>query len=179
MRSGQASLHSAMRELYPLARSEIQRYGGTLRQVTGDRFTAVFGVPMAQEDHVQRAVLAALGLQRRLGERSGALGGVAKALTVRLGIHTGAVVVGGIGDDAELAAPLVGDTALLAAAFQDMAAPGMILCSEAVARLAQDIVRCEAMPPRSGQRAIMPAYKVLGLRPRRMSRGHRESQPTP
>jgi adenylate cyclase len=111
------ALHSAMRELYALARSEIQRYGGTLRQVTGDRFTAVFGVPMAQEDHVQRAVLAALGLQQRLDERPEAVGGVAGALTVRLGIHTGAVVVGGIGDDSELAATLVGEPALLASAF--------------------------------------------------------------
>jgi predicted ATPase len=102
---------------------------------------------------------------------------VAEALTVRLGLHTGAVVVGGIGDDSELAATLVGDTALLAAAFQDMAAPGTILCSEAVARLAQDIVRCEAVPPRSGQPALMTAYKVLSPRPRRMNRGHREGQP--
>jgi DNA-binding winged helix-turn-helix (wHTH) protein len=60
------SLHRQVRELYDLVRREVRRYGGTVQLVVGERVLAVVGLPAAQEDHAQRAVLAALGLQSRL-----------------------------------------------------------------------------------------------------------------
>jgi len=67
-RLGLDALHSRMRTLYVLAQREIQQYGGTLHHVVGDRLLAVFGAPLAYEDHARRAVLAALGILRRLTE---------------------------------------------------------------------------------------------------------------
>ena len=85
--------------LYTLAQPVVQRYEGTLQPVLGDHVLAVFGVPVAQEDHAQRAVLAALELQRRV--REAGMDGRAQpgdALELRVGLHTGQVAVGGIGD---------------------------------------------------------------------------------
>jgi adenylate cyclase len=89
-------LHSQMRALYALAQSEVDRYGGTLQHVAGDRFIALFGVPVALEDHARRAVLAALGfLQRVSAPRATLLSPRGEALAVRIGLHTGLVAVGG------------------------------------------------------------------------------------
>jgi DNA-binding winged helix-turn-helix (wHTH) protein len=90
------ALHRLMRELYELARGEVQRYGGTIQSLAGDCLMVLFGVPVAQEDHARRAVLAALGLHRRLSEGRDLLPvpGVGN-LRVRMGLHTGVVAVGG------------------------------------------------------------------------------------
>ena len=85
--------------LYTLAQPVVQRYEGTLQPVLGDHVLAVFGAPVAQEDHAERAVLAALELQRRVQEAG--MDGRAQpgdALGLRVGLHTGQVAVGGIGD---------------------------------------------------------------------------------
>src|SRR3954449_10740549 len=58
--------YNALRALYALAREAVQRYGGTLQPVVGAQIMAIFGAPLAQEDHARRAVLAALDLQQRL-----------------------------------------------------------------------------------------------------------------
>src|SRR5438309_1914782 len=57
--------YNALRALYALAREVVQRYGGTLQPVVGAQIMAIFGAPLAQEDHARRAVLAALDLQQR------------------------------------------------------------------------------------------------------------------
>jgi class 3 adenylate cyclase len=169
-RLGLDALHSLMRVLYALARSEVQRYGGTLQPVAGDRFMALFGVPVAQEDHARRAVLAALGLLQRVSAHRATCGSMpADALAVRIGLHTGLVAVGGIGEAAEGAAAVVGDTATLAAALQEHAEPGTILVSDTTARLVRGVVDVEAMGsvPVGGQPTPVMAYQVLGIHPQR------------
>jgi class 3 adenylate cyclase/tetratricopeptide (TPR) repeat protein len=170
-RLGLDALHSLMRVLYALARSEVHRYGGTLQPVAGDRFMALFGVPMAQEDHARRAVLAALGLLQQVSVHRATCGSPpGDALAVRMGLHTGLVAVGGIGEEAEGAAAVVGDTATLAAALQEHAAPGTILVSDTTARLVRGVVDVEAMGsvPVGGQPTPVMAYQVLGIRPQRV-----------
>jgi DNA-binding winged helix-turn-helix (wHTH) protein/class 3 adenylate cyclase len=109
-RLGLDALHRLMRALYALARSEVHRYGGMLQHVAGDRLMALFGVPVAQEDHARRAVLAALGLLQRVAAHRATCGSPpGDALAVRIGLHTGLVAVGGIGEEAEGAAAVVGD----------------------------------------------------------------------
>ena len=169
-RLGLDALHSLMRALYGLARSEVHQYGGTLQHVAGDRFMALFGVPVAQEDHTRRAVLAALGLVQRVAAHRATHGSPpGDALAVRIGLHTGLVAVGGIGDDMEVASAVVGDTASLAAALQERAEPGTILVSDTTARLVQGLVDVEALGPVpvGEQRMPVVAYKVLGIRPQR------------
>ena len=78
-----------------LTQEVLQHYAGTLTLATGDGFTAVFGAPVAQEDHARRAVLAALELRQRLQDapalHTQLAGGI---LTLGMGLHSGLVVVG-------------------------------------------------------------------------------------
>jgi class 3 adenylate cyclase/DNA-binding winged helix-turn-helix (wHTH) protein len=158
------ALHSLMRLLYDLAWGAVCQYGGTIQPVAGDRFLAVFGVPVAHEDHAQRAVLAALELQQQLHANRLTLGTSAgESPAVRMGIHTGLAVVGGIGHDT--VATVVGETTIMAATLQEMAEPGTILCTDATARLMQGAVRLEVVQAgqATGQPMPVKAYRVLGL----------------
>jgi DNA-binding winged helix-turn-helix (wHTH) protein/class 3 adenylate cyclase/tetratricopeptide (TPR) repeat protein len=152
-----------MRALYVLARDAVQRHGGILRPVMGESIIAVFGAPTAQEDHAQRAVLAGLELQRRLRDAQH------EVLEVRMGLHTALVTVGGVGDDPATTVAVVGDAVTRAAALQKQAARGVILCSEATARLVQQVVRVAAVVPvpMAGEVPPVPAYTVFGRRGRR------------
>jgi hypothetical protein len=131
---------------------------------------ALFGAPIAYEDHARRAVLAALGMQRRLTERRADFGlPPGEELAVRLGLNTGLVVVGGIGDNLRMDYTAVGDTTNLAARLQQNAPPGVILVSQTTSRLVQEQVYLEAIPllQVKGQETPVAAYKLLGHRPRR------------
>jgi hypothetical protein len=131
---------------------------------------ALFGAPIAYEDHARRAVLAALGLQHRLGERHADFGlPPGEDLAVRMGLNTGLVVVGSIGDNLRMDYTAVGDTTHLAARLQQSAPPGVILISQSTSRLVQDQVYLEAVAPLQvkGLGTPVAAYKLLGTRPRR------------
>ena len=169
-RLGPEAMHRLLQRFFDLALHEVRRYEGTLNQFLGDGFMALFGAPMAHEDHVRRALLAALGLQRRLHEHCAdfeAQYGV--GLTTRMGLNTGLVVVGTLGDNLRMDYTAVGDTTNLAARLQQLAAPDTILISEATSRLAQGLVSLEALEPVQvkGKRGRIPVYKVLGLGPHR------------
>jgi class 3 adenylate cyclase/predicted ATPase len=170
-------LHSQTRALYHLVRQAVGQYGGTIQPITGHRFLAVFGAPVAQEDHAQRAVLAALGLHHQLSTPPTAPR--EEALAMRIGLHTGEVAVGGFAEDQALAAAVVGDTALLATALQEAADPGTILCSTSTARLVQNVVDVEAVQPvlLAGQSAPIEVYKVLRRQIRQTSGASRRIRP--
>jgi class 3 adenylate cyclase/tetratricopeptide (TPR) repeat protein len=161
------SLHRQVRELYDLVRREVRRYGGTVQPVVGERVLAVFGLPAAQEDHAQRAVLAALGLQQ--GLQQGTVTGDRTPTPwppVRISVHTGPVAVGGVGAN-EAMALVVGETVTRAVALQVAATPGAILCSEAAAQLVRGMVRLKPTAPPALSSLPTPVYQVLGLRARR------------
>ena len=131
---------------------------------------ALFGAPLAHEDHARRAVLAAIGIRRRLLEQQPDLGlpqGV--RLAVRMGLHTGPVVVGRIGDDLRMDYTAVGDTTNLAARLQQVAEPGAILMSEATRRLTMAYVRVEAIDPLhlKGRDEPVIAYRIAAGRTKR------------
>ena len=105
------ALHSLLLDLHALAQDVVGQYGGRLHPVMGERLMAMFGVPVAHEDDARRAVRVALELRRRLAAHQERLGTAPGApLALRMGLHTGLVVVGGMrnGDDAELLPPLWG-----------------------------------------------------------------------
>jgi predicted ATPase len=149
--------------------------------VAGDRFLAIFGAPVAHEDHARRGVLAALELQQRLhANRRVFRTPVGVSLAVRMGIHTGLAVVGGMGRDT--VATVVGETTIMAATLQEMAEPGTILCTDATARLMQGAIRLEVVQAAqaTGQPTPVKAYRVLGLGPQRSpveQRGERVLSP--
>src|SRR5215813_7071523 len=132
-RLGPDAMHTLLNHFFELALTAIHRYEGTINQFLGDGFMALFGAPIAHEDHARRAVLAALDIQRALHERRG---DDTSSIQVRLGLNTGLVVVGAIGDNLRMDYTAVGDTTNLAARLQQVAAPGQLVISEATHRLA-------------------------------------------
>jgi len=160
------ALHSLLLVLHALAQEVVGQYGGQLHPVMGERLMAMFGVPVAHEDDARRAVRVALELRWRLSGRQECLGTAPGApLVLRMGLHTGLVVVGGMRnwDGAETAATVVGDVVSVATALEERAAPGTILCSDATARLIQGTVRLKASGPLQvpGQPAPVETYTVL------------------
>jgi len=159
-----------LQALHELARQAAQEYGGMVRALGGDGVLLVFGAPVAQEDHAQRAVLTAVSMQRYLAREQGARASPdAAALEVRMSLHTGRAAVGASGAYHETDAVVVGDTVTRAVALQERAGSGTILCSEATARLVQRVVRLKAMPlvPVDGQATSGRIYKVVRQRRRR------------
>jgi class 3 adenylate cyclase/tetratricopeptide (TPR) repeat protein len=169
-RFGPEAMHTLLQRFFALCLDAVHRYEGTINQFLGDGFMALFGAPIAYEDHARRAVLAALGLRHRLGERHADFGlPPGENLAVRMGLNTGLVVVGSIGDNLRMDYTAVGDTTNLAARLQQSAPPGVILLSQSTARLVQDQVSLEAIAPLQVKGLATPvaAYTLLGTRPQR------------
>jgi class 3 adenylate cyclase/tetratricopeptide (TPR) repeat protein len=116
----------------------VRKFGGTVDKFTGDGIMALFGAPVAQEDHARRACHAAWHLTKAIGEYSGELRqeqGV--ELHVRLGLNSGEVVVGRVGDDVTLDPTALGHTVGLAQRMEGMAEPGGVYLSGHTARLVE------------------------------------------
>jgi ABC-type oligopeptide transport system substrate-binding subunit/class 3 adenylate cyclase len=115
----------------------VTRYEGTIAQLLGDGVLAFFGAPVAHEDDPTRAVRAALDIQAAIADYARDLAGYIDDFAMRIGIHTGEVVVGEVGSAEHAEYLAVGDAVNLAARLQSAAAPGKILVSESIARLAR------------------------------------------
>ncbi len=129
-------VHGMMNRAFELMLGEVHRYEGTVNQFLGDGIMALFGAPIAHEDHAQRAAHAALGIRQRLDELHEELErrrGI--VFQVRQGLNTGLVVVGTIGSDLRMDYTAVGDTTNVAARLQQIAAPGRVVISTATHRL--------------------------------------------
>jgi class 3 adenylate cyclase/tetratricopeptide (TPR) repeat protein len=132
-RIGAEAMHAALNQFFELALADVHRYEGTINQFLGDGFMALFGAPIAHEDHARRALLAAAAIQRRV---TGAAGASPADIRLRMGLNTGMVVVGRIGDNLRMDYTAVGDTTHLAARLQGHAEPGTIRVAEATRRAA-------------------------------------------
>lgn len=173
------ALHHLMQGFYQAVQHAVQQYGGTLQPPLGDRVLAVFGAPLAQEDHAVRAGLAALAFQQRFDTWQRTAGFPADlVLAVRLGLHTGLMAMGGLGAAPELVTALVGDVTATAVALQEQAAPGTICCSAATARLVQERgpLTSLALTPLSGAPRPTPAYLLHRGSPRRPPHGQPEGR---
>jgi class 3 adenylate cyclase/tetratricopeptide (TPR) repeat protein len=129
-------VHGLMSRAFELMLAEVHRYEGTVNQFLGDGIMALFGAPIAHEDHAQRAVYAALGIRKTLeGYQEELRGRRGISFQVRQGLNTGLVVVGSIGNDLRMDYTAVGDTTNVAARLQAAADPGRIVMSDAIHRL--------------------------------------------
>ena len=117
-------VHEVMDHCFGLLTAEAHRLEGTINQYTGDGIMALFGAPIAHEDSPRQRLHAALGMQRAIqdfGRELQAQRGL--RLQMRIGLNTGLVVVGKIGDDLRMDYTAVGDTTNLAARLQQLAEP--------------------------------------------------------
>ncbi len=126
----------------------VHRYGGTVNQVMGDGIMALFGAPLAHEDHAVRACYAALRMQesvRRYAEGLQRSGGV--PIAIRVGLNSGEVVVRSIGSDLHMDYTAVGQTTHLAARMEQMAIPGSILMTMSTLGTAEGYVTVKPLGP--------------------------------
>src|SRR6516162_11384097 len=164
-RLGPEGMRELVSSFFELSLAEVLRYGGTAPQFTGDGFMALFGAPLTHEDHVQRALLAALTIQQALGGTGDVHEADRMDLPVRMVIHSGPVVFGPIGDKLLMNSTAIGDTANVAARLQQAAEPATILLSEATYQLAQSYARVEPVGPLmlKGKADPIPAYRLLAI----------------
>jgi class 3 adenylate cyclase/tetratricopeptide (TPR) repeat protein len=128
-------VHRLMSRAFDLMLAEVHRYEGTVNQFLGDGIMALFGAPIAHEDHARRAVHAALGIGRALETYQAELAPRGISFRARQGLNTGLVVVGAIGSDLRMDYTAVGDTTNVAARLQQAGEPGRVTISEATHRL--------------------------------------------
>jgi class 3 adenylate cyclase len=144
----------------------VRRYEGYVVQSTGDGIFALFGAPLAHEDHPQRALYAALQMQQELreyGQRRAAQG--AHALEARVGINTGEVVVRSVETGGKIEYTPIGHTANLASRLQALAPAGSIAVSEYTSKLAEGYFELRALGPMAarGISETINVYEVTGL----------------
>jgi class 3 adenylate cyclase/tetratricopeptide (TPR) repeat protein len=126
----------------------VHRYEGTVNQVLGDGIMALFGAPLAHENHAVRACYAALRMQEdvgRYGDEVQRTAGV--PIQIRVGLNSGEVVVGSIGSDLRMEYSAVGQTTHLAARMEQMAKPASVLLTADTLRLAEGYVHVRALGP--------------------------------
>jgi class 3 adenylate cyclase len=143
----------------------VHHYEGTVNQVMGDGIMALFGAPLAHEDHAVRACLAALRMQERMRRYADEIGQVRDIpLGIRIGLNSGAVVVRSIGNDLHMDYTAVGQTTHLAARMEQIADAGAIFATAETARLAEGYVNVASLGVRSirGLDEPMEVYAVVG-----------------
>ena len=161
---GAERLREIMTELVDRATAVVKRYGGTVDKFTGDGIMAVFGAPVALEDHAIRACLAALGIQEetaRLAAEVKDRDGI--DLRLRVGLNSGQVIAGEIGSGA-LGYTAVGEQVGMAQRMESVAPPGGVMVSESTARLVEGaaVLSEPQMARIKGTEDAEPARRLLG-----------------
>jgi adenylate cyclase len=170
-------LREVMGELFNRCGAVIQRYGGTVDKFTGDGIMALFGAPIALEDHAIRACVGALEIQRELATlahdvqlRDGVV------LALRVGLNSGDVVVGQIGSSPS-SYTAIGAQVGMAQRMEAAAPRGGVMLSEATSRLVEHVAVLDEpeMVVIKGATEPVPARRLLAIAPRRALAGRRES----
>ncbi len=153
-----------MEGCFQILMDEIHRYEGTIDKFTGDGVMALFGAPLAHEDHAQRACYAALAIQKALETYGQKVEKDCKIpFRMRIGLNSGPVIVGSVGKNLKMDYTAVGDTVNLASRMQTLAEPGRILVSGDVHKMARDFFNFK---PRGklavkGKEEAVEAYDLL------------------
>jgi class 3 adenylate cyclase len=156
--------HDLLDEYLELAFREVYRVEGIVNQLAGDGFMALFGAPVAHEDAPHRAVSAALAIRDAVSRFSDQAGRRRDLdLTVRVGVHTGPVVVGAVGSDLKTDYSAIGDTTNLAARLQSLAEPGTVLVSQTTERLVRGFFETRDRGPLQvkGKSQPIAAFEVV------------------
>ena len=170
---GAERLREIMTELVDRAGLVIQRYGGTVDKFTGDGIMAVFGAPLALEDHAIRACLAALGIQEEcalLAAEVSDRDGVDFAL--RVGLNSGQVIAGEVGSRS-LGYTTIGEQVGIAERMESVAPPGGVMLSDSTARLVEHaaVLGEPELVSIKGSDEPVTARRLLDVAPQRESTG--------
>jgi len=157
-------VHQIMDGCFKILMDEIHKYEGTINQFTGDGVMALFGAPVAHEDHAQRACYAALSIQKAIGEYEQKIDkDYGLDFKMRVGLNSGLVVVGAIGDDLRMDYTAIGDTTNLASRMEDMARSGSVMVSTNTYKMARDFFVFETVGkvPVKGKERPQEAYVLI------------------
>ena len=139
-------IHLIMDDCFKILMDEIHKLEGTINQFTGDGVMALFGAPVSHEDHAQRACHTALSIQKAIGKYGEKIKNDSGIdFKMRVGLNSGPVIVGAIGDNLRMDYTAVGDTTNLASRMENMARPDTILVSRHTHRLARNFFEFKSL----------------------------------
>ena len=169
---GPEEVYSIMDQVYEILIHKVHNYEGTVNEMTGDGIVALFGAPIALEDAPQRAILSAIAIHREMARFSDRMKESKEnipPLKIRVGIHTGPVVVGTLGNDLRVEFKAVGDTVNLASRMEGFAEPGTTYVTENTFKLTEGLFRFEALGEKlfKGKGEPVKVYRVIGPSTRR------------
>ena len=171
-RLGPEEAYSIMDQVYEILIHKVHDYEGTVNEMTGDGIVALFGAPIALEDAPQRAIRSAVAIHREMTKLSDTVTremvGI-PALKMRVGIHSGPVVVGTLGNDLRVEFKAVGDTVNLASRMEALAQPGTTYVTKDTFKLTEGVFRFEALGKKEvkGKEEPVKVYQVIAPSTRR------------
>ena len=171
-RLGPEEAYSIMDQVYEILIHKVHDYEGTVNEMTGDGIMALFGAPVALEDAPQRAIRSAIAIHlemTRFNDRIKQEGTGMPTIKMRIGIHTGPVVVGTVGNNLRVEFKAVGDTVNLASRVEGLADPGTTFTTEDTFKLTEGLFRFEALGKKEikGKEDPVNVYRVIAPSSRR------------
>ena len=162
---GSEKAYFIMDQVYEILICKVRDYEGTVNEMTGDGIMALFGAPIALEDAPQRALRSALSIHREIAKFNDQKKGI-RPIKMRIGIHTGPVVVGALGNDLRVEFKAVGDTVNLASRMEGLAEPDTTYVTEHTFKPTKGLFRFEALGEREvkGKKEVVSAYKLLSAK---------------
>ncbi len=162
---GSEEMYSIMNEVYEILIHKVHDYEGTVNELTGDGIMALFGAPIALEDAPQRAIRSALAIHREINKFSDQLKSEKRMppIKMRIGIHTGPVIVGTLGNDLRVEFKAVGDTVNLAHRMEELAEPGTTYVTEKTYKVTEGLFRFESSGEKrvKGKEEPIKVYQVI------------------
>ena len=168
---GSEQMYSIMDDVYEILIHKVHYYEGTVNELTGDGVMALFGAPIALEDAPQRAIRSALAIHREINKFSDQFKSESRLppIRMRIGIHTGPVIVGTLGNDLRVDFKAVGDTVNLASRMEGLADPGTTFVTEDTFKLTEGFFRFEALGEKKvkGKEEPVKIFQVIAPSTRR------------
>lgn len=162
---GSEQMYSIMDEVYEILIHKVHDYEGTVNELTGDGIMALFGAPIALEDAPQRAIRSAFAIHQEINKFSDRIKrekGI-PTFKMRIGIHTGPVVVGTLGNDLRIEFKAIGDTVNLASRMEGLAEPGTTYVTDDTYKLTRNLFHFGALGEKEvkGKKRPVAVYKLL------------------
>nr|MBC8459900.1 AAA family ATPase [Deltaproteobacteria bacterium] len=162
---GPEKAYGIMDEVYEILIHKVHNFEGTVNEMTGDGVMALFGAPIAMENAPQRAIQSALNIHRELAKFNDhkKSEGLETPIKMRIGIHTGPVVVGTLGNDLRVEFKAVGDTVNIASRVEELAGPGNTYITDNTFKLTEGLFRFESLGEKDikGKEHPITVYRVI------------------
>ncbi|MBA4349574.1 MAG: hypothetical protein C0415_06270 [Thermodesulfovibrio sp.] len=157
----------ALNEYFAIATQFILEYGGYVDKFIGDAVLGVFGIPIFRADHAERAVKAAVAMQKEFQHQAGQNKNPFLS-KIGIGINSGVVVSGNLGSQVKMEYTVIGDSVNVASRLNSMAGPGEIIISKSIYEFTKDMVSVKALPPQKikGKSGLIEAFQLVDIKKR-------------